>query len=35
MAGMGEAARERALTEYDQQHGTAAWLSLIDELSQR
>jgi glycosyltransferase involved in cell wall biosynthesis len=35
MAGMAEAARKRALAEYDQQSGTAAWLSLIDELSQR
>ncbi|HMI20282.1 MAG TPA: glycosyltransferase [Sphingomonas sp.] len=32
-AGMGQAARSRALADYDQQSGTAAWLALIDELA--
>jgi glycosyltransferase involved in cell wall biosynthesis len=34
-AGMGEAARKRALADYDEQSGTAAWLALIDELAAR
>lgn len=32
-AGMGAAARKRALRDYDRQSGTAAWLALIDELA--
>jgi glycosyltransferase involved in cell wall biosynthesis len=32
-AGMGAAARERALRDYDRKRGTAGWLSLIDELA--
>ena len=32
-AGMGQAARKRALADYDEQSGTAAWLALIDELA--
>jgi glycosyltransferase involved in cell wall biosynthesis len=31
-AGMGAAARKRALADYDQQRGTSGWLALIDEL---
>jgi len=31
-AGMGPAARERAIRDFDQADGTAAWLSLIDEV---
>jgi len=31
-AGMGQAARKRALEGFDQAHGTAAWLALIDEV---
>jgi len=31
-AGMGQAARKRALRDYDRQTGTASWLALIDEL---
>ena len=31
-AGMGVAARQRALRDYDRQRGTAAWLAQIDEL---
>lgn len=31
-AGMGAAARERAIKDFDQTRGTAAWLSLIDEV---
>jgi glycosyltransferase involved in cell wall biosynthesis len=31
-SGMGQAARRRALRDYDRQTGTAAWLSAIDEL---
>lgn len=34
-AGMGQAARKRALADYDEQRGTAAWLALIDELTAR
>jgi glycosyltransferase involved in cell wall biosynthesis len=34
-AGMGQAARKRALAGYDEQSGTAAWLALIDELAAR
>ena len=34
-AGMGQAARKRALADYDEQSGTAAWLALIDELAVR
>ena len=31
-AGMGQAARERALRDFDQSRGTAGWLGLVDEL---
>jgi len=31
-AGMGQAARERAIRDFDQARGTAAWLGLIDEV---
>ena len=31
--GLGAAARERALRDYDRQRGTAAWLALVDELA--
>ena len=31
-AGMGSAARERAIRDFDQARGTAAWLRLIDEV---
>jgi glycosyltransferase involved in cell wall biosynthesis len=34
-AGMGQAARKRALADYDEQRGTAAWLALIDDLAAR
>ena len=30
--GMGQAARKRALSDFDQARGTAAWLALVDEL---
>ena len=32
-AGLGAAARQRALRDYDRQRGTAGWLALIDELA--
>ena len=31
-AALGRAARDRALREFDQSHGTAAWLTMIDEV---
>jgi glycosyltransferase involved in cell wall biosynthesis len=34
-AGMGQAARARAIRDFDQSRGTAAWLGMIDELLQR
>lgn len=34
-AGMGQAARQRAIRDFDQSRGTAAWLGMIDELLQR
>jgi hypothetical protein len=30
---MGQAARDRALRDFDQSRGTAAWLEMIDEVS--
>jgi len=30
--GMGQAARKRALSDFDQARGTAAWLALVDEV---
>jgi len=32
-AGLGAAARDRALRDYDRQRGTMAWLALVDELA--
>jgi glycosyltransferase involved in cell wall biosynthesis len=34
-AGMGQAARQRALRDFDQSRGTASWLGMIDELLRR